>query len=244
MKRNEKGQFVKTVGKPTCKLCGKKRTPNKGKMCRPCYLESPFGKEHYRRISENHKKIGVGKWMKGRKIPPETIAKRVAKMKGRKRPPFSAEWRRKIGLAGKGRRPTPEAKKNHHDAIMKFIQTPAYRQKQRLAHVGKKSANWRGGITPLRIIIRESKKYEHWRKSIYERDNYTCVLCKKYGGVMHVDHFPITFSSILRIYKISTLLEAVACNKLWDMNNGRVLCLDCHRNTETWGYTKRNYDAI
>lgn len=25
------------------------------------------------------------------------------------------------------------------------------------------------------------------------------------------------------------------CEELWDLNNGRTLCIDCHKKTETWG---------
>jgi len=29
--------------------------------------------------------------------------------------------------------------------------------------------------------------------------------------------------------------EAVKCNELWDISNGRALCRECHRKTDTWG---------
>lgn len=242
IKRNIKGQFIKTIKPRKCITCLKEISrSNKFDYCMECFKLSPLWIEKYKKMVETHKKVGVGKWMKGRKIHKSSIAKRVAKMKGRKRPPFSDEWRRRIGEAGRGRVWTPEQLARLKEAQDKYRYTPEYRQKQRLAHLGEKSANWKGGITPLRIIIRESKAYIHWRAAIYQRDNYTCQLCGRYSGQMHVDHYPKTFASILHEYQIKSLLEAINCKELWDTNNGRVLCVDCHKKTDTWGYKKLNY---
>src|SRR3989344_1417373 len=38
---------------------------------------------------------------------------------------------------------------------------------------GKNSWFWKGGVTPKNLIIRESAKYNDWRKAIFKRDNYT-----------------------------------------------------------------------
>lgn len=34
---------------------------------------------------------------------------------------------------------------------------------------------WKGGRTSKNAIVRNSTKYKFWRKSVFERDNYTCV---------------------------------------------------------------------
>lgn len=44
---------------------------------------------------------------------------------------------------------------------------------------GEKHPNWRGGITPINKAIRTSLEYKLWRTAVFERDNYTCVWCKK-----------------------------------------------------------------
>jgi len=104
--------------------------------------------------------------------------------------------------------------------------------------IGSKHHNWKGGITPLRERIWHRKEYVLWRNHIFQRDNFICVLCKKRSGTLNADHFPMTFSDILKDFKIKTVQDARMCQKLWDINNGRTLCLSCHRKTETWGGRK------
>ncbi len=43
---------------------------------------------------------------------------------------------------------------------------------------GEKSFHWKGGITPINLIIRNSAKYNLWRRLVLERDNF---ICQKYG---------------------------------------------------------------
>lgn len=81
----------------------------------------------------------------------------------------------------------------------------------------------------IRRRIRYSKKMQEWRKAVFERDNYTCQLCGARNGngkaiVLNADHIePFAFSPHLR----------------FDLDNGRTLCLDCHRKTPTWGNRKK-----
>src|SRR3990167_2249027 len=53
---------------------------------------------------------------------------------------------------------------------------------------GEKSNLWKGGITPINAMIRSSTEYKLWRKSVFERDNYTCQWCGQKRGELHVDH--------------------------------------------------------
>jgi len=87
---------------------------------------------------------------------------------------------------------------------------------------------------PLQKAIREIYKYVEWRKTIFTRDNYTCVLCGTTGYV-EADHCPIRFVDILKQNKIETIDEAIKCEQLWDTGNGRTLCKPCHLKTITWG---------
>lgn len=58
--------------------------------------------------------------------------------------------------------------------------------------VGKQSKenhwNWKGGITHEEELIRKSKNYLLWRKSCFERDNFTCQISGQYGGELVVHH--------------------------------------------------------
>ena len=76
------------------------------------------------------------------------------------------------------------------------------------------------GKTSLFKKIRKSFKYKQWRKSVFERDNYTCQDCGRRGGELNADHIkPFALFPELR----------------FDLDNGRTLCIDCHKKTGTWG---------
>lgn len=98
---------------------------------------------------------------------------------------------------------------------------------------------WKGGISPLRRQIWHSDNFQEWRNAIFERDNYSCALCGRRGCSLNVDHYPVTFSEILEVADIKALPDAVFCEKLWDLNNGRTLCVECHRKTDTYGRWNR-----
>lgn len=36
-------------------------------------------------------------------------------------------------------------------------------------------------------------------------------------------------------YNITTINEAIDCKELWDVDNGRVLCIPCHKKTDSYG---------
>jgi len=87
---------------------------------------------------------------------------------------------------------------------------------------GNRNCNWRGGVTPINEKIRKSIEYKLWRKAVYERDNYTCVWCgDNTSGNLNADHIkPFALFPELR----------------FAIDNGRTLCKECHRKTETYGW--------
>lgn len=97
--------------------------------------------------------------------------------------------------------------------------------------LGDKHWNWQGGITPEHAKIRNSIEYTEWRKAVFERDNYTCRCCGARSGngmavVLHADHIkPFAYNPKLRL----------------DINNGKTLCVDCHRATPTFAGRSRKY---
>lgn len=104
---------------------------------------------------------------------------------------------------------------------------------------GENHPCWKGGKSKLSFRIRKCFKYSEWRKEVYKRDNYTCQICgNRKGGKLHADHI-VPFSLILSKYLIKTIEGALFCNELWDINNGRTLCISCHQKTETYGNRKR-----
>lgn len=98
---------------------------------------------------------------------------------------------------------------------------------------GKNCHLWKGGTTKLSIKIRSSFEYREWRRKIFERDNYICRICEKRGGDVHADHIKPFYKIILQ-YNVKNLQDAQNCNQLWDIYNGRTLCVECHKKTKTY----------
>lgn len=73
--------------------------------------------------------------------------------------------------------------------------------------------------------IKQSHEYKVWRKSVFEKNCYTCQVCKQRGGELQADHIkPQSIFPELR----------------FDLNNGRTLCRPCHLKTDTWGIRATN----
>lgn len=102
-------------------------------------------------------------------------------------------------------------------------------------HKGSKNVNWKGGITKLQEQIRKKSKYTTWRKNIFIKDLYTCKICGKIGGKLQADHIK-PFALIMQENSVITLEQAEQCEELWNVDNGRTLCIKCHKKTDTWGY--------
>lgn len=130
----------------------------------------------------------------------------------------SEETKRKISLANKGRKP-----------IYTLVEgngiTEESRRLMSEAKKGSKHPRWKGGITSVNNNIRHSLEYKLWRTAVFERDNYTCIWCGARNGngkkiVLNADHIkPFAYYPELR----------------FAIDNGRTLCVDCHRTTDTYG---------
>ena len=100
------------------------------------------------------------------------------------------------------------------------------------------------GKCELQEIIRHCYKYRQWRSDVFTRDNFTCQECGLIGGKLNADHIK-PFSWIIKDNNIKTLEEAMNCEELWNINNGRTLCLECHKKTDTFMLGSRyNYFAV
>jgi len=91
--------------------------------------------------------------------------------------------------------------------------------------MGDKWCTWKGGLTPINKAIRGQVEYKLWRESVFLRDNWTCVFCKAKGGKLNADHIkPFAHYPELR----------------FAIDNGRTLCVECHRKTDTYGARCKN----
>lgn len=125
--------------------------------------------EHNRRISESH--IGAKNPMYGKKRTEEAKRKTSESLKGRKRPPFSDEWKAKLGTPGK---------KRHSEE---------WKAQLRERQLGDKSQFWIDGRTSEYTKIRNSAATVDWRVAVYERDNWSCVKCgDSTGGNLNAHH--------------------------------------------------------
>lgn len=93
---------------------------------------------------------------------------------------------------------------------------------------GEKSHFWRGGVSTDNERQRRSKEYRKWRSDVFERDDYTCQDCNKKGCRINADHIkPFAYYKDLR----------------FELSNGRTLCVQCHRKTDTYGSGAKKYAA-
>lgn len=113
--------------------------------------------------------------------------------------------------------------------------------KRKRDYLGSKNPAWRGGVTPLVKKIRDSDKYAAWRVSVMERDGFKCQITGQIGGKLVVDHIK-PFSIVLIENDISSFEEALECEELWDIRNGRTLSKEAHIETSTYGW--RTYNLI
>lgn len=119
------------------------------------------------------------------------------------------------------------------------VVTNESRQKMIEANRGVNNHNWKGGITPFYFALRGQSLYREWRSAVFKRDNYSCVLCDyKSRGTrpsdIQADHIK-PFSVVLYENSIKTLEQAMECVDLWLIENGRTLCIPCHKKTDTYG---------
>ena len=84
--------------------------------------------------------------------------------------------------------------------------------KAKFYSVKERNPNWKGGITPENMVIRNSKEAREWKQAVLSRDEYTCQKCGAVEG-LHVHHIkPFSKFSDLR----------------FEVNNGITLCERCH----------------
>lgn len=94
---------------------------------------------------------------------------------------------------------------------------------------GAEAPNWIDGRTPLYKRIRECFKHRLWRDDVFTRDDFTCQECGDFkGGNLNAHHIK-AFADILELNDINTFEQAMACEELWNINNGITLCNKCHK---------------
>ena len=81
---------------------------------------------------------------------------------------------------------------------------------------GKDHPMWKGGISDKWSKLHNSKEYQDWRLTVYQRDRFSCFLCKQpqsRKNRLHAHHK----------YPKKDYPELIL-----DIKNGLTLCKDCH----------------
>ena len=90
---------------------------------------------------------------------------------------------------------------------------------------GNQHWNWKGGITPLIRLLRQTREYREWRLAVYARDKWTCQECERHCNSKNiVAHHKKSFKKYPGLrYRVE---------------NGITLCRKCHlknHKTATYG---------
>jgi 5-methylcytosine-specific restriction endonuclease McrA len=171
---------------------------------------------------ESRRKMSLSQ--KGRKHSPETIHKMSQWQIGKK---LSDETKRKISESEKGKKVfiSEEHRKKLSKALKGRKMSEQDKVKMSIGRRGKLTGSmnhaWKGGVTSVHQKIRHSVEYRLWRTAVFERDNYTCIWCgDNRGGNLNADHIkPFALYPELR----------------FAIDNGRTLCVPCHKTTDTYG---------
>lgn len=174
----------------------------------PWNVGIPRTPEERKKMSESRK--GIPAWNKG---IPARDPERLRKLRIGKKP-----W-------SKGLKMSSIFCKKNSEAQLKSKNLPR----------GERHWKWKGGTTKFRHHVMELSSYKKWREEIFERDNFTCTNCGKRGSDLQADHI-ISFKEVAIKFSLKTVSDAIACEFLWDIKNGRTLCKPCHRLTETFGF--------
>lgn len=173
----------------------------------------PCGIKFYSQRSAKRKYCSLGcykKTLTGRKNPNAVQAMRQAS-KGR-----SALWNRNPEKIEKQRRKLIGIRHPERSIKMK----------------GKANPNWRGGFTSFRHQLHTSSTYKHWRGEAFKINGRECNLCGSTND-LQIDHI-VPLKILLEENNITDMDSAINCSKLWDFNNTRTLCLECHKQTPTY----------
>lgn len=187
--------------------------------------------EERKRRSERAKAAGVGKWMKGRTLPPETVEKIVATKRGKTYEEIYGEDRadqeRKNRQEGNkrakaGKRPphllvlqqqiAEERKGKTYEEI--YGEERAKQEVKQRSQSLKATAKAKGRKNDIRPKHNGGFEYDEWRKAVFQRDDYTCQRCGQRGGRLHAHH-------------IKAWAEYPELR--YDVANGITYCAKCHQ---------------
>ena len=87
----------------------------------------------------------------------------------------------------------------------------------------EKHPKWKGRISSVFSLIRNSFEYKEWRKEVFKRDKWTCVFC----GYRSKGKRKGTRFSDIEADHIESFSKYP--NLRFSITNGRTLCFECHK---------------
>lgn len=87
------------------------------------------------------------------------------------------------------------------------------------------------GYQDWRIKLEQMHKYKSWRHDVFTKFGKRCEICGKTENLE--THHRKSLHSIWRQEDIKDIYQAFECDRLWDINNGSVLCHECHKRMES-----------
>ena len=136
-----------------------------------------------------------------------------------------AEWIKKNGAPNKGKPMNPELKERLR--IINTGRKPSMEQRiaQSARMQGITVEEWKEFSSGHWAKIKNTPEYKNWRKSVYERDDWTCQHCSERGGRLHAHHI-----------RPKSLYPEL----MFDISNGLTLCVSCHHRAHTKMEEARN----
>ncbi len=229
-----------------CIDCGKQLSKKKYKRCRNCYNKYARGKNHPRyvdgRTNKKHYCLNCGKEInRNAKRCHSCDMKEKQRLgiinnKGKNHPRYiNGEYLKKHDCKQCNKEITYETWKNGSGLCGSCA------SKKRLA-IPENNPNYIDGRTLLIKLIRNLAEYKEWRIKVFNRDNYTCQDCGDNKGhnlnAHHEKLFVEIYEEFLKEYDQFSPIEdketlvrlAIKWKPFWDINNGKTLCKDCHKN--------------
>ena len=129
-----------------------------------------------------------------------------------------------LGRFIKGHKPLSDKgrfKKGHKSSkeTLEKLRLSRIGNKSTLGRRGKNANHWKGGLTKKYKLLRSRIEWKLWREKVFLRDDYTCQACGERGLDIQADHvLPFSLYPDLR----------------FELLNGRTLCVECHKKTDTY----------
>lgn len=123
------------------------------------------------------------------------------------------------------------ARTEERKLIKEMIQNREIHKQEALIREQKIREDKKEKYTRLRTEIMTMPIHERWRQGVFNKCGNICQMCGSGSGLQV--HHRDSFYLILKQNDIDSREKAFECKKLWDIDNGEVLCKECHDKMES-----------